>query len=714
MSSAAFFTALVALCASAREPAFAGVVLADVRDEPRTCEAALAALDADLATQREAGERWLAQHLAVADAPRVRTALARASAECRLRVCNALATASAGFELAVQLAIDPDAALASTGRDALFERVVRWSPGWAEPAATRGQVLARLNETPGHFCTLDARRAEGRVDLALGVLARGAPGLPPLVLAPGAQPTAGARARREPIAGLAATLVGSLAREHELTLAGFDFAEPAPHDAHPWILFHASADAPPPAAELVVSWCTLAARANTPDDMRRAAARALGGCGWPDALGWLAQRWSESAAPRELAWLDGILAAVDRAVVAPLLREHAEQTWLYAYVADPALEARPELRRERLSAIARALAAAGPRTSDGGEAGAGVPLPAETDALAQWVQFAAWEGRARLGAEAAAFLDARITELGRGARPELAPLLVQALSTRATTRVQTRNPPRARPSEPSVAPLVLEQPEFVYEWGSRTGRVAFVTRALAASGCAPPARWDDPAVFPRAWPLALRTSALAWELAAGSSGGSVRHLGALVAAPESGHDANSVRERLHALKPLALDDEHGAFARTLAALASESAASERLSDSALWSVALDVCDPELATRAVSECSARAPLDALAASVLGARAAHGDSGAQSRLLAALTVPAESNAAALGLDWAVERLRDSADAAGERTLVLAVRRARGGRATDSPSPGAWPAPIRPVARDLGATDRELPAQLPGERR
>lgn len=667
-------------------------------DEPHTFDEALAALDADRAERRAAGQRWLTRALELANGPRLRAALAHASPELRGRVVDVLASADAGCELAVQLTLDADAGLARAGHDALVERLVRWSPGWAELPATRGQVLARLNETPGELCALDARRAAARPDLALGVLARANPVLPPLVLAPGARSAATAAARREPLTGLASTLVGALAREHGLALAGFDVVEPLPRDAHPWVLLQAGgaqADTSElSAVELVAGWFTLAARAETPHELRRDAARALGACGAPAALAWLEQRWSASSEPRELAWLDGILAAVDRDVVAPRLRDAREQRWLYAYCADAALEPRPALRRERASAIARALAAAGPRTTDGAEAELGVPLPAVTDALAQWVRFVVWERRTQLGADAAAFLDARIAELGRGAQPELAPLLLQALRARAATRVD------------GAVPLALERPEPAFEWASRTGRVAPWTRALVSSGCAPPARWDDPAAVPVEWPHALRACVLAWQLAAGRPAEHARHLAAFVARPTGGDADRAVRERLFALRTLAFADAQGVLARALAELA----AREPFADAASWAVALDDGGAELAQRVAKQCSAREPLDALSAAVLGARVARGDEGARARLVRALATPAESRAAAVGVAWAVERLRDAADGAGERELVLAVRSlGRGGGAElaglETLTAGAAPEP-----QALDAEDRELPAELP----
>lgn len=693
--------------------------------ELRSCDDALAALDADHAEQRSAAEHWLTRRIALTDGPRVRAALAHATAECRGRLVNVLASASAGFELAVQLTLDADAEVARAGHAALVERLVRWSPGWAEPPATRGQVLARLNESPGELCTLDARRAEARVDLSIGVLARAAPELPPLVLAPGVSRTAGARVQRESLTGLTSALVSQLAREHGLTLAGFDFAEfgfeatrAPPANAHPWILFHSSETSPPPAAELVATWCTLAARTDTPHVLRRDATRALGACGSPDTLAWLAQRWSTSSAPRELAWLDGLLAAVDRGVVAPLLRDANEQRWLYTYAADPALEPRAELRRERCSAIARALAATGPRTADGGEAGAGVPLPADTDAIAQWVQFVAWEGHARIGVEKAAFLDARVAELGRGARPEYAPLLFQALRTRAATRAE------------HATPLTLERPEPAFEWGSRTDRVDEWTRALVRSGCVPPARWDAPDALPAEWNTALRASVLAWQLAAGKPAVSARHLAAFVerglakgverelatgverglakgvAQPHSADATPEVRARLFALRGLALDDTRDALANALAELATRAP----FADAASWAVALDTGNAELAQRVTASCLAREPLDALAAAVLGARTARGDADARERLLRALAVPAESRAAAFGLEWAVEKLRDAADRAGESALVFAVRSAQRGGGADRTGLDGVTAGRAPVPRDLAARDRELPAELP----
>ncbi|MBK7875649.1 MAG: hypothetical protein IPJ77_07850 [Planctomycetes bacterium] len=685
-------------------------------------------LDSDSASERARAELDLGRALGPEHEARVRALLADGSFERALRVRSALAVAPRGLDLAVRIALDgassaPASAGAGSGardvralaRDAIEERIARWTPGWERAPSPRGRIIGALLGKAGELFTLDARTASGRVDRALAALARGTRSLPPIVLAPGSVTTgavssSGARAGANVLRGSADALLSQLARAHGLSVAGFGFDDDLEDRAARCIVLGLSEDDARSGLEFVRDACLAAAGASASSE-RSDAARVVGACGWPDGVAWLEARWraSASATARDLVWLDGLIAAADRGALAPCWRSAEEQAWCWRYVADPALEPAPTLRAERVAGIARALALAGPRDAEGGDARARAALADDAGGLANWARLVACEGWARAPGVASAErteLALRASEWGRDARPAASALLHQALRALAAARGADADA------------FVIERPEALFEWASRTGRADGLGALLADARAAPPERWDDPAALPQGWPAPLVREACAWSACSSRPDAAfARHALALVA-PQAAAERRGateargaqgarlaeLRRGVELLRSLARGSERERVRAALASVATAGGAGATEAAQLIAALGFDA-----GTDAVL---VEPPSGLLHALALGERAARGDERALVVLVSALADATALPFAEHGLDWAVESLRARRDDDGERELVRRVRSAtQEGTASLRARfrADAWPVASSPPPTDLDDLAREAPAEL-----
>lgn len=713
-------------------------------------EEAVRRLAADAPFERAAGERALASVLAPEHVARVAELLAEGGSERALRVRSALALAPRGLDLAVRIALDlsaptPARALA---RDALEERVARWTPGWDRPIGSRGLVVGALAGEDGELLALDARAEDGGVARAAVLLARGARGLPPIALAPDANPAPRPRTARARLVlrGTGDVLLAQLARAHGLSIAGLGFDEDLDGRAARLVVLGPRDDETRTGLELLADACLAAANADTAS-ARTANARFLGACGWPDAVAWMEERFlagfaagssgaeggdartrdalanpprqADDGAPRvDLVWLDGLSAAAERGALAPAWRRRDVLTFCARYLAEPALEPAPALRAERVAGIARALALAGPRDADGGDARAFTALAEDAGGLATWARLVAWEGRGAATDAERDELALRVARWGADAQPSSAALLDAGL------RVRARLPGAA------ATELVLERPEAYFERASREGSVDGLVERLVAARVVPPARWDEPTALPRTWPAPLEDAACAWIARSSRPIEAVTaHVLALLD-EERDRPQGRVRvaellrtlargagsERIRAalaeetVRRVALAERRAVDAKGQGggAAANESSRAARAESSVLetrlLAVALGVEEGAL--------DPAPPAGLFEGLALGEHAARGDVSARTLLVGALGDAAALPFASAGLDWAVESLRARRDEDGERALVRAVRAAaesgsaalRARFRTD-----VWPQASAPAPRDLEDLAREAPVEL-----
>ncbi|MBI5362043.1 MAG: hypothetical protein HZA53_02615, partial [Planctomycetes bacterium] len=548
------------------------------------------------------------------------------------------------------------------------------------PIDGRGVVVGALIGKGSELVQLDARLRSGRAGLAAAVLVRGARGMPNCVVAPGVARAAASEARERVLTAGFDGVLGQLARAHGLSIAGFGFADEFDGRAARCVVLRGADEDERSGMELVASWCLLAA-SDAMAPLRREAARALGACGWPDAVLWMEERWlaSRGAAGREFVWLDGLIAAANRGALAPCWRTRAERDWIANWFADPGADREPELRRERASGLSRALALAGPRDDSGADARAWLVLDDAPGAeLANWARLVVLEG---LGIDDGAELDRRTAAWSASGRSAL---VFQALRARATGAAK--------------GGVELARPEPLFEWASRSGRVRGLVAVLAAARAEPAAEWDDPARLPRDWPPELARAACEWELVSTRpAAAAARHVVARLTAAD---DA----ERLAACELLRRCARRLGVERVRAVLGSAQYAAR---DELAAALGLASAEERAAVLARS-----APNELVHALALGELAANGVAEARATLLDALRDVQTLSTALHGLDWAVASARARRDEDGERALVQAVRAAaqpvsaalRSRLAAD-----AWPAPNVPDPVDLDALFPEAPADL-----
>lgn len=675
-------------------------LLQDGEPQPFDLERALATLSAERSAERERAEEWLARHLELSSVPVLARRCAEGGWEERLRLRSALARASIGLEPSVRLARSNEPRAAEIGRGAIVERVARWSAEWTQAPDTRADVLRALDDAiPGWF-VLDARASRGRADLALDQLARCAAGAPSLVLDPNvAVGTRAGSADDEPLEGTFDLVLARLARAHDLDLAGFGFRaqddEGAPRSPR-FVLLSADLDAAPLAADgggaaaLLARWC-LAVDGDERLALRRASAKALGACGWPDGVRWMARRWASSRASgaTDRVWLDGVLTAAARGDVDALLFDRAEHEWLERYVADRSdreLEPRAELWEERALAIARALAVAGRRDLAGGDLLPFAQLPADDPRhdVTTWLRLVVWEGWRDLGERELASLDERIASLDAANSRERAFVLAQALRTRGALRVRLR-------------PLALAHPDLLFGEVRTEAELEALGRTLRASRVSPPAESFALAnVRDELAPLA-RAQIVRWRLAAGDVEGAARDLGT-----SSSVEATPAQllALARALRDAARDDGRATLALALERIRAGASAARA---SAL-AMALGFTD---AADARADGSSEL-LDVLA---LARAAGTGRVEARAQLVERLDDVTGLPTTLAGLEWALEAARAENDERSERALVQAVR----ARLRSAPAavvarlrPDVWPGVVLPRPIVLSEIDRELPGQ------
>jgi len=640
---------------------------------PRGLAEALRALDGERWEARAAAEGWLARHLAGADFDALRAALAPGSAECRQRAQSALVEARAGVELAVRLAVDADPELARLGRSALRERLVRWAPGWDRPPSDAAAVRLQLADLSKELFALAPGARDASWPGELELLARAVPDAPPIVRASvlGAWPEAPARE----VPGTFAQRLHAFVRARNLTLVGYDLDEELGALQRPWVLVTRDETTRATAIEFVLGWlCDLEREPLVA--RRRQAARALAQLGWPDALAWIDARWRASRArgAPELAWLDGLCAAAGRGAVSSALAEPAEYAWCLQYLDDAALEPRPELRRERVVALASALARVGRLGAQGVDLAPSVTWPAgrSADPLALWARLVIWEGQAHLEPPVLVELDRALAQWGAGEDPAHVELLLQGLRTR-------------RAAVPGSAAPRLERPAQLFSWAQRERRGAELLELLIASRAGSPEAWLTSGEARARDPLFL--AALPWVLA----------------------DERLGRDALADVLRDLPDEELLDLARTAhryPGLGERLAAAQLAQPRLLLFAALLAARPDSLAPALAAAHPR-----LHACALGTAAASGDPGARAELLQALVDPARAAAAREGLDWAIERLRLRLDHEGERALVQAVRAAAGQVPRElraSLAPERWPVRPETEAVELTSGLRSPPAE------
>lgn len=674
------------------------VALGDDRaPAPFDLERALMALSAPEAQQRERAEEWLARHVDTSDFERLLASCRAGSWESSLRLRNALARAQGGLELCVRLARTQEERARFVGRSAIVERVARWSAAWVAPPEPRAEVLRGLTGRFGQWLVLDARAASGRVDLALDQLARLAAGAPPLVLEPELELTARPALAEPPLEGPFDSVLSRLARAHDLDVIGFGFSPDADESAQGAgfagarfvVLTSEQTELARNAAERIADWC-LAADGDERLARRRATARALGACGWPDGVRWMAERWKAERIARadkapDLVWLDGVLTAAGRGAIDALLFERGEQAWLESYLADRSREPRPELWTERALAIARALAATGRRDLDGGDLLELAPLPADDakDDVTTWLRLFVWEGYASLGERELAALDERIEALGARGEPARAWLLEQALRTRAALHARGRT-------------LTLERPEALFARASAVGTLSALGRRLRDANVAPPARWADAAQLPEAMSNAERIELVRWQLARGEDEAASRGITALL----GGRDPQLL-ELATSLRTASREQGRDVLARALERCRAGARGQRAVDLSLALGLEAELPDDRLACESSD----------LAALRVGRAAAAGSTVMREALLAVVRKPELMERGIAGLEWAIEAARAALDERSERALIQAVRAAL----RDLPAaaaarlrPDVWPPAAQPRATVLSEIDHELPEQ------
>jgi len=640
------------------------------------CFLCLAAFDGELATwleragssdwaERARAQRWLATHLEAGDAAAVAARVAGPDAEVRARLARAIGGQPRLVDLAADLALRAEPGAAEVGREALREQILAFDPGAEAETSETSDWLGDLRLAAPERLALPAELRAGAPRALLDLLARAAGDAPPLVLDPRARDTRSAAAASE-LAGTLPEILLQCSVERELRVVGYGFGPAA--EGRPWILLAPVQSANANAAERLGSWIQGAANPALAPAERAADARALAATGWPAGLAFLERRWIAGDEPA----LAGLLLAAGRGRVVPALQDPQRQRALYARLvaADP-----------DASALARALAAAGPLARSGEPLG---PLALEGFERAgpseRWLRLVVLEGQRRAFPEALAASDA---VLAAPASP--APLVVEAL------RVHAALAGSAAPTPAPADPLAL------LEWASDARRRAEL-RALWSGLALPwPAPWSQlqgrgsalgaekrALLLELAWTAGAREPALAFarELFAERTGpafdalcAALRELGerALADGLPSGTDAEAA---------------HASAAALLAGLSPSAADEARI---ARWLSAGPQTGEELLALASQAASSRgAEVRAKLVEWLGS---------------VLTI--EERVAAL--ERAARELQQRGADAELESFANAAR----GRARDLAQaelrtrlrPGRWPPPLRAPARDLGRDEREL---------
>lgn len=632
-------------------------------------------LRADSAAERSRAQRWLGTHLAEGDLDLVRRAAIDGDAETRARLVLALADADAHLEIAASLAASSEESAAAVGRNALADRIADWAPGWTARGLDREEALSKLREEAGRVpgssrvIAIDPRGKDNRLDLALEELARIAPEGLALVLDPDLLLSDHPREPEPEVEGVFDRVLNELVRIHRADLEGFDFPEAVGAPARPWIrIGRARSSNRPSAAAHVAAWCEELAGGGDPK-RRAACARAIASTGWPGGLAWLERRWR---ARSDDAALEGVLLAAGRGLVAPSLADPEVQRGLYRSM--DALAGGGLAETSRADAIARAIAAAGPRGED--LAALAVEGLLDRSPREQWLRLVAVEGMQPVSAGAASAIDALL------ASPNVQlPVRFQALRARAAIR-------GAGPDVPK-----FDDARGLLAWARAAKRGEECTRLLIRLGIEPPS----------GTPAEPAREELEWIFFAGGPQAAGRALLA-VSAPDDqgglGLEAMSNRTRTWVLR--------GSRPRFDAAIAAARSLpgtdAGRLDRLEILSAAGSA---ELRARVLERTSSPSTReDLLVLGALGAGA--GGERARDVLIRSLTAYAPLEDVIAALDLALACVRAARDDLAERSWIQAVRKAaREGPPTLRARFGvdAWPTQERPEVVRGWEGDRSL---------
>ncbi len=630
----------------------------------------LAALDGELGSwleragagdwaERERAQRWLATHLETGDAAAVAARAAGPDAEVRARLARSIGGEPRLVELAASLALRPEPGAAEVGREALREQILSFDSGAESPTGETLDWLAELRLRTPERLSLSAELRAGAPGRLLDLFARERIGAPPLVLDPRVRDVR-SPANSTEFAGTLSELLLQCAAERELRVVGYGFGPD--EGGREWILVAPAQSAASNAAELLGSWVLGAANpANVPAE-RAADARALAATGWPAGLAFLERRWIGGDEPA----LEGLLLAAGQGRVAPALQDAQRQRALYARLAGP----------EDGSALARALAAAGPLSRTGEPLG---PLALQgfehASPREQWLRLVVLEGQGRAFPEALAAADAL---LAAPASP--AALVVEALRVRAALAGAV------------PLPHAPADPVALLEWASDARRRAELRALWSGLALGWPAQWNDLAVPAEAHGLLLELAWLANAREPALAQARVlfadrtpRAFDALCAAL-----ADLGSRALADALPAGTEPEaaHACAAALLAGLAPSSADEARI---ARWLSA----GPQTAEELLA-------LGSQAGSARGAEV-------RAKLVELLGSAFSLEERVAALDRAARELQQQGAEAELESFANAARaRARGLSQSDLRTrlrPGRWPAPLRGPARDLGRDEREL---------
>jgi hypothetical protein len=287
--------------------------------------AALRQLEASQWVLRDQAERELASSLEPEDLGTVAERAAAGAVELRSRLENALASDGRHLELCVLLAADGQAQARELGERSFARQVTSWCGHSELPPRSASALLVELDRIAPEVCSarLDARpfaeECERLMRLAGSELRLELQSAPVgLALDPDwelERGLGGAAAPGPSRTGTFAQLLAENARGERARLVAYGVESRAP-----WIAVVPEGTdrgrGPSDGRALLLDWCRLLADSAQPEDRRSAAARALAGTGWPDALTWLERRW---LARDDGAALDGLLLAAGRGRVVPSL-----------------------------------------------------------------------------------------------------------------------------------------------------------------------------------------------------------------------------------------------------------------------------------------------------------------------------------------------------------------------------------------------------------
>jgi len=373
-------------------------------------------------------ERWLAAHLTAADFAPAAEAARAGDAEMRRRLSWALAADSRNLGLAVLFLADSDTLVSEVGRVAVLEMIDQWNGAAEQPPLARSVIPADWQDSETRRLAIDLRA--GGIAAIVDRVERLAPAPATVVLDPGLDPGVRVGAfwpaqRSDGFEGVWPDMIRELARVHRVAFEVHGQRAPL-RGAQPWVRICASGGGTtfgPPAttAELCLEWCRGVVRQDDPA-WRIACARALAAIGWPAAISWFEQSWSER---RDPAAREALLLAAGRGRVAPSFATPAGMTDLLASI-DRDLAKREPGALARAQGFALAVAAMGQLGTDGRWSAI---LTSGWEGLvpaSRWMRMIALEGHGRA--------DARVRQLvriefAREGQPELR---FQALRTMAS------------------------------------------------------------------------------------------------------------------------------------------------------------------------------------------------------------------------------------------------------------------------------------------